>query len=290
MHVMLVDGSSFIFRAFYSLPPLTRPSDGHPIGAVHGFCSMLMQLLSRDASHIAVVFDAGRRTFRHDIYPEYKSTRQETPPELRQQFTLIRDAVKAFNIACLEQNGYEADDLIATYARHAVERDGEVVIVSSDKDFMQLVRPGVTMLDTMKNKSIGHDEVLEKFGVPPDKVIDVQALMGDATDNVPGIHGIGVKTAAALIQEFGDLDTLLANAARVEKPKLRTKIIELGHYAKLSRRLVRLEDNVPVSSDLDSLVARPVDTPALLKFAQRMELVSLHKAITDRFTAPCPTS
>ena len=218
-HVYLIDGSGYIFRAFHALPPLTRPSDGLPVGAVHGFCAMLWKLLQdarkgRGPTHLAVIFDASEKTFRNEIYKDYKAHRPPAPEELVPQFPLIRDAVKAFNIACIEQNGYEADDLIATYAREALAAGGDVTIVSSDKDLMQLVKPGVSMLDTMKNQTIGPDEVREKFGVPPDKVVDVQALAGDSTDNVPGVPGIGVKTAAELINEYGDLETLLARAQR----------------------------------------------------------------------------
>ena len=212
-HVYLIDGSGFIFRAFHALPPMTRKSDGLPVGAVHGFCQMLLKLLqdgkdSDKPTHVAVILDAGRITFRNEIYTEYKAHRPPAPEELVPQFPLIRDAVEAFNVACIEQDGFEADDIIATYARHAVEAGGDVTIISSDKDLMQLIRPGIRMLDTMKNKRIGPDEVMEKFGVPPDKVVDVQSLAGDATDNVPGVPGIGIKTAAELINEYGDLDTL----------------------------------------------------------------------------------
>src|SRR4029450_2807127 len=207
-HVYLVDGSGYIFRAFHALPPLTRPSDGLPVGAVHGFCGMLWKLLqdarkSSGPTHIAVIFDASEKTFRNEIYKDYKAHRPPAPEELVPQFPLIRDAVKAFNVACLEQQGYEADDLIATYARQIVDAGGDVTIVSSDKDLMQLVRPGVVMLDAMKAKKIGRDEGSEKFGVPPEKVVDVQSLAGDSTDNVPGVPGIGVKTAAELINEYG---------------------------------------------------------------------------------------
>jgi len=216
-HVYLIDGSGYIFRAYHALPPLTRPSDGLPVGAVHGFCGMLWKLL-REAgelsqpTHIAAIFDRSDHTFRNDLYADYKAQRPDMPEDLVPQLPLIRDAVKAFNVACLEQSGYEADDIIATYAREAVEAGADVTIVSSDKDLMQLVHPGVRMYDTMKNKVIGEAEVMERFGVPPSKVIEVQALIGDSTDNVPGVPGIGVKTAALLINEYGDLDALLARA------------------------------------------------------------------------------
>jgi DNA polymerase I len=201
-HIYLVDGSGYIFRAFHALPPLTRPSDGLPVGAVHGFCAMLWKLLqdahrSSGPTHLAVIFDAGRENFRNSIYRDYKAHRPAPPEELVPQFPLIRDAVQAFNIACIEQNGYEADDLIATYTREALQRGGDITIVSSDKDLMQLIKPGVRMLDTMKNRTIGAEEVREKFGVPPERVVDVQALAGDSIDNVPGVPGIGVLPVRA---------------------------------------------------------------------------------------------
>ena len=228
-HVYLIDGSGYIFRAYHALPPLTRPSDGLPVGAVHGFCGMLWKLL-REAgelsppTHFAVIFDLSEHTFRNELYADYKAHRPDMPEDLVPQFPLIRDAVKAFSVACLEQKGYEADDLIATYAREAQEAGADVTIVSSDKDLMQLVRPGVRMYDTMKNKVIGEKEVMERFGVPPSKVIEVQALIGDPTDNVPGVPGIGVKTAALLINEYGDLDTLLARASEITQPKRRESL------------------------------------------------------------------
>ena len=257
-HVYLVDGSGYIFRAFHALPPLTRPSDGLPVGAVHGFCAMLWKLLreskaSEAPTHIAVIFDAGRENFRNEIYEDYKANRPPPPDELVPQFPLIRDAVKAFNVACVEQEGYEADDLIATYAREIVDAGGDVTIVSSDKDLMQLVRPGVVMFDAMKSKKLGREEVMEKFGVAPDKVVDVQALAGDSTDNVPGVPGIGVKTAAELINEYGDLDTLLQHASEIKQPKRREKLIEFADQARLSRELVRLKNDVDTGVPVDAL-------------------------------------
>ena len=200
-HVYLIDASGYVFRAYHALPPLTRPSDGLPVGAVHGFCGMLWKLLRETGeldppTHIAAIFDLSEHTFRNELYSDYKANRSEAPDDLIPQFPLIRDAVHAFNVACIEKRGYEADDLIATYAREAAEAGAEVTIVSSDKDLMQLVRPGVRMYDTMKNKVIGEAEVMERFGVPPSKVVEVQSLIGDSTDNVPGVPGIGVKTAA----------------------------------------------------------------------------------------------
>ncbi|MGH6815383.1 MAG: 5'-3' exonuclease, partial [Hyphomicrobiaceae bacterium] len=251
-HVYLIDGSGYIFRAFHALPPLTRPSDGLPVGAVHGFCQMLWKLigdskLADRPTHIAVIFDAGRETFRNDLFKDYKAHRPPPPEELVPQFALIREAVKAFNIACIEQDRYEADDLIATYGKQAIALGGRVTVVSSDKDLMQLIQPGLVMFDSMKNRKIGPDEVIEKFGVGPDRVVDVQALAGDSTDNVPGVPGIGVKTGAELIKEYGDLDTLLARAAEIKQPKRREKLLAFADQARLSRELVRLKDDVPVA-------------------------------------------
>src|SRR5438270_10730326 len=217
-HVFLIDGSSYIFRAYHALPPLRRRSDGLQVNAVLGFCNMLWKLLremkpEQRPTHLAVVFDKSERTFRNDLYAEYKAHRPPAPDDLRPQFPLIRDAVRAFDIPCLEQGGFEADDLIATYVREACEAEASAVIVASDKDLMQLVRDCVVMYDTMKDRQIGIAEVMEKFGVPPEKVVDVQSLIGDSTDNVPGVPGIGVKTAAQLICEYGDLDALLARAS-----------------------------------------------------------------------------
>jgi len=220
-HVYLVDGSGYIFRAFHALPPLTR-ADGTPVNAVLGFTSMLMKLISEtDADHIAVIFDASEKTFRNDIYPEYKAHRPPAPEELIPQFGLIREATRAFNLPAVELAGYEADDLIATYARLAKAAGADVTIVSSDKDLMQLINDRVKMLDPIKNRPIGIAEVEEKFGVGPDKVVEVQALAGDSTDNVPGVPGIGVKTAAELIKTYGDVENLLAHAAEIKQPKRR---------------------------------------------------------------------
>jgi len=292
-HVYLVDGSGFIFRAFHALPPLTRPSDGLPVGAVHGFCQMLWKLmgeakLADRPTHIAVIFDAGRETFRNAIYPDYKANRPPPPEELVPQFPLIRDAVKAFNVASVEQDGYEADDLIATYARQATERGADVTIVSSDKDLMQLIRPGVIMLDGMKSKRIGPDEVVEKFGVPPDKVVDVQALAGDSTDNVPGIPGIGVKTAAELITEYGDLDELLARAGEIKQPKRREKLIEFADKALMSRELVKLKSDVPVEVGIERIGLREPDAAALLAFLRSMEFNTLTRRIAEALGAEPP--
>ena len=296
-HVYLIDGSGYIFRAFHALPPLTRPSDGLPVGAVHGFCAMLWKLLretkaSEAPTHFAVIFDASERTFRKDIYADYKAHRPPPPEELIPQFPLIRDAVKAFNVACLELNGYEADDLIATYARQVVEAGGDVTIVSSDKDLMQLVKPGIVMFDAMKAKKIGRDEVLEKFGVPPEKVVDVQSLAGDSTDNVPGVPGIGIKTAAELINEYGDLDTLLARAGEIKQPKRREKLMEFADQARISRELVRLKDDVPELIAADALGVQDPRPDVLLAFLQQMEFNTLTRRIAEalKVEPPAPSA
>jgi DNA polymerase-1 len=292
-HVYLIDGSGYIFRAFHALPPLTRPSDGLPVGAVHGFCQMLWKLLQdaktgRGPTHIAVIFDASRENYRNEIYKEYKANRPPAPEELVPQFPLIRDAVAAFNVACIEQEGYEADDLIATYAKDAVAQGGDVMIISSDKDLMQLITPGVAMLDTMKNRTIGREEVIEKFGVEPDRVVDVQSLAGDSVDNVPGVPGIGVKTAAELIKEYGNLDTLLARAGEIKQPKRREKLIEFADQARLSRELVRLKDDVPVEVGLERLGVRDPLADKLLAFLRAMEFNTLTKKIAEALGAPVP--
>ena len=289
-HLYLVDGSGYIFRAYHALPPLTRKSDGLPVGAVQGFCNMLWKLLketraNEKPTHLAVIFDESSKTFRNDIYPEYKAHRPEAPADLRPQFGLIRQATKAFNVACVEQANYEADDLIATYARQAVEAGATCRIVSSDKDLMQLVRKGVTLLDTMKDRELGEEAVLEKFGVKPDKVVDVQALAGDSVDNVPGVPGIGVKTGAQLITEYGDLETLLARASEIKQQKRRENLIEFAEQARLSKRLVTLDDKVPVDHDVGSFA---VDTPRasdLISFLKALEFTSFTKKISGELEA-----
>jgi DNA polymerase-1 len=285
-HVYLIDGSGYIFRAFHALPPLTRPSDGLPVGAVHGFCQMMWKLLretkaSEAPTHIAVIFDAGRETFRNDIYPKYKAQRPPPPDELIPQFPLIRDAVRAFNVACVELDRYEADDLIATYSKVAVAAGGEVTIVSSDKDLMQLVRPGITMFDGMKAKRIGREEVIEKFGVPPEKVIDVQALAGDSIDNVPGVPGIGIKTAAELISAYGDLDVLLERAGEIKQPKRRERLMTFAEQARISRQLVTLRDDVPLQIAIDAFGVRDPESDALLSYLRLMEFNTLTKRISE---------
>jgi DNA polymerase-1 len=265
-HVVLIDGSGFIFRAFYGLPPMTR-DDGVPVNAVYGFANMLMKLLRElEADRIAVIFDKSGTTFRNDIYPEYKANRSETPEDLIPQFALIRDATRAFNLPCIEKEGFEADDIIATYARLAREAGAQVTIVSSDKDMMQLIGDQVTMLDGLKDRRIGPAEVVEKFGVGPERVIDVQALAGDSSDNVPGVPGIGVKTAAELINRFGDLDAVLERAEEITQPKRRESLIANAEAARMSRRLVTLVDDVALEDGLADLHAGPPDVATLTAF------------------------
>src|SRR5437870_7235621 len=257
-HVSLGDGSSYPFRASHALPPLNRKSDGLQVNAVLGFCNMLWKLL-RDMkpeerpTHLAVVFDKSEKTFRTEMYADYKANRSEPPDDLRPQFPLIRAAVRAFELPCLEQIGFEADDLIATYVRQACEAGASATIVASDKDLMQLVNDCVVMYDTMKDRRIGIAEVIEKFGVPPAKVIEVQALIGDSTDNVPGVPGIGVKTAAQLIGEYGDLETLLARASEIKQDKRRQSLIDFAEQARVSKKLVTLDLNVPLETPLAEL-------------------------------------
>ena len=264
---------------------MTRP-DGTPVNAVYGFTSMLMKLLDdTDADHIAVVFDHARRTFRNDIYPDYKANRPDPPDELIPQFALVREAVQAFNVAAVDAEGFEADDLIATYARQARAAGAVVTIVSSDKDLMQLVTEGVVMFDAMRGRVIGPDEVREKFGVGPDKVVDVQALAGDSTDNVPGVPGIGVKTAALLIEEYGDLDTLLARASEIKQPKRRASLLEEAELARVSRELVRLRDDVPVDTPLEAFAVKDPEPDALLGFLKAHGFKSLLARVESRLRA-----
>ena len=279
--LFLVDGSGYIFRAFHALPPMTK-SDGTPINAVYGFCNMLIRLLDdMEADALAVIFDASARSFRNDIYAEYKANRPELPDELKPQFPLIRDAVRAFNVPCIELEGYEADDIIATYARQAAARGETVTIVSSDKDLMQLVGDGICMYDPMRLKTIGPDEVRERFGVGPEKVVDVQALAGDSTDNVPGVPGIGVKTAAQLIEEYGDLDTLLARAGEIKQNKRRENLLKFAEQARISRELVKLDDQVPLEESIDDFDIREPDPETLLGFLRAQEF----RTITARVEA-----
>src|SRR4051812_41037233 len=286
-HIFLVDGSSYIFRAYHALPPLHRKSDGLQVNAVLGFCNMLWKLL-RDMkpeerpTHLAVVFDKSEKTFRNEMYSEYKANRTEPPDDLRPQFGLIREAVRAFDLPCLEQSGFEADDLIATYVRLACEADASATIVASDKDLMQLVNDCVIMYDTMKDIRIGIPEVVEKFGVPPTKVIEVQALIGDSTDNVPGVPGIGVKTAAQLIQEFGDLETLLARAGEIKQDKRREALVNNAEAARLSKQLVTLDQNVPLEVPIADLAVHEPDYPNLIPFLQKMGFKTLAQRVADK--------
>ena len=288
-HLYLVDGSGYLFRAYHALPPLTRKSDGLPVGAVSGYCNMLWKLLEdvkggEAPSHLAVIFDAGEKTFRNKIYKEYKANRPPPPEDLIPQFPLVRDATRAFGVACVEMQNYEADDLIATYARLAREAGARCTIISSDKDLMQLVVDGkVEMLDTMKNRRLASPEVLEKFGVAPDKVIHVQALAGDSIDNVPGVRGIGVKTAAELINTYGDLETLLKRAGEIKQEKRRQSLIEQAENARISFRLVTLDAHVPLKEQPGEFAVREPRATELLAFLKAMEFTSITKRVAAHF-------
>src|SRR5262247_1393982 len=285
-HVFLVDGSSYIFRAYHALPPLNRKSDGLQANAVLGFCNMLWKLL-RDMkaeerpTHLAVVFDKSEKTFRSEMYSQYKANRTEPPDDLRPQFPLIREAVRAFDLPCLEQIGFEADDLIATYVRQACDAGATATIVASDKDLMQLVNDCVVMYDTMKDRRIGIPEVIEKFGVPPNKMIEVQALIGDSTDNVPGVPGIGVKTAAQLIGEYGDLETLLARAGEIKQEKRRQALIDNAERARLSKKLVTLDAHVALDVPLAELAVHEPDYKRLVAFLKAMEFAGLTRRVAE---------
>ena len=292
-HLHLVDGSAFIFRAYHALPPLTRKSDGLPIGAVSGFCNMIHRMIEANTgpdapTHAAVVFDKGSHTFRNDMYDLYKANREAMPEDLRPQIPLTREATRAFNIACLELENYEADDIIATLARQVREAGGRCTIISSDKDLMQLVGGGVEMFDAMKNLRIDSEGVEAKFGVRPDRVVDVQALAGDSVDNIPGAPGIGIKTAALLINEFGDLETLLQRADEVPQPKRRQTLIDFADQIRLSKRLVTLDDQTPIDVTLDALEVREPEAAVLLEFLAKMEFRSLTKRIADGFGVAAP--
>ncbi len=277
--LVLIDGSGFIFRAFHALPPMTRP-DGTPVNAVFGFCNMLARLLrEHTGSHLAVIFDAGRHTFRTRLYPAYKAQRPAPPPELVPQFALVREATEAFGVPAIDAVDWEADDLIAAYTRAAEDAGGETVIVSSDKDLMQLIRPGVSLLDPIKQKPIGPAEVFEKFGVAPAKLIDLQALMGDAVDNVPGVPGIGPKTAAQLLGEFGDLDAVLAAAPAMKPSKRRDALIENAEAARLSRQLVTLREDAPLSRPLAALAVAAPDRERLAAWLAAQDFRSLRQRL-----------
>ena len=266
-HFYLIDGSGYIFRAYYALPPLSRKSDGLPTGAVSGFCSMLFKLLEDSKSnqnlqkptHFAVIFDSARKTFRNEIYSDYKANRSEAPEDLAPQFEYIRKSVLAFNLPSVELINYEADDLIATYADKILKKGGKVTIVSSDKDLMQLFRKDVRIFDPMKNKFISEEDIQNKFGVNSGKVIDVQALAGDSSDNVPGVPGIGVKTAAELINKYGNLETPLKSTSEIKQNKRRETLIENKEKALISKKLVTLKHDAPVDRDLEEFRLKDID-------------------------------
>ncbi len=289
-HLYLIDASGYIFRAYHALPPLTRKSDGLPVGAVQGFCNMLYKLLQQMSAddkptHIAAIFDKSSKSFRNDIYPDYKAHRPPAPEDLVPQFGLIRQATEAFNVACIEQENYEADDLIATYATQAAAAGATVRIVSSDKDLMQLVTDQVMLLDTMKDKAIGRDEVIEKFGVPPEKVVEVQALAGDSVDNVPGVPGIGVKTGAQLIEEYGDLESLLARAGEIKQPKRREKLIEFADQARVSKELVILKTDVDVDHPIEDFGVIEPEAKSLIGFLKALDFNTLIRRVSGDFEA-----
>ncbi|MEE9429309.1 MAG: DNA polymerase I [Paracoccaceae bacterium] len=292
-HLHLIDGSAFIFRAYHALPPLTRRSDGLPIGAVAGFCNMLMKQVEEAKgdnapTHVAVIFDHKGKTFRSDIYDAYKANRPPAPEDLVPQFPLTRDATRAFNIACVEVEGFEADDIIATLSCKARDAGGRVTIISSDKDMMQLVGGGVEMLDAMKNKRIDRDGVFEKFGVAPERVVDVQALAGDSVDNVPGAPGIGIKTAALLINEYGDLDTLLERAGEIKQPKRRESLQDNVDLIRVSRQLVQLDCDMELDFGFDALEMKEPEPDTLLAFLALMEFRTMSKRVADKLGVEAP--
>jgi DNA polymerase-1 len=292
-HLHLIDGSAFIFRAYHALPPLTRKSDGMPIGAVAGFCNMLHRYIEGNTgtdapTHVAVIFDKGSHTFRNDMYDQYKANREAMPEDLRPQMPLTRTATEAFNIACKEIEGFEADDIIATLSVQAREAGGRCTIISSDKDMMQLVGDGVEMFDAMKNKRIDRDGVHEKFGVYPERVVDVQALAGDSVDNVPGAPGIGIKTAALLINEYGDLDALLERAGEIKQPKRRQTLIDNVDQIRLSRNLVKLDDSMDLEFTIEDLEVRDPNPEVLLPFLAEMEFRTLTKRAAAQFGTEAP--
>ncbi len=293
-HFYLIDGSGYIFRAYYALPPLTRKSDGLPTGAVSGFCSMLFKLLEdskskenlQKPSHFAVIFDSARKTFRNEIYKDYKANRAEAPDDLAPQFDYIRKSVLAFNLPSVELINYEADDLIATYTDMILKVGAKVTIVSSDKDLMQLYKKGVRIYDPMKNKFINDEDVQKKFGVTADKVIDVQALAGDSSDNVPGVPGIGVKTAAELINKYGDLDTLLKSASEIKQNKRRETLLENKDKAIISKKLVTLKNDAPIEKNLEEFQLKQIDKEKLYKFLREMEFNRLLSSAISTYGEP----
>lgn len=291
LRLWMIDASAYIFRAYHALPPLTRKSDGLPVGAVQGYCNMLWKLL-RDMkgadgpTHLVAIFDHSEKTFRNDLYDQYKAHRPPAPEDLAPQFPLVREATAAFGVHCVELPGYEADDLIATYACKARDMGGEAVIVSSDKDLMQLIGRGVVMWDPMKDKRLAEPEVVEKFGVGPDKMVDLQALIGDSVDNVPGAPGIGPKTAAQLLDQFGDLDTLLEQAGEIKQPKRRDTLIQYADQIRLSRELVRLTCDAPAPEAIEDFAVRDPDPAALSDFLERMEFRGLQRRVGDGKAPP----
>ena len=297
-HFYLIDGSGYIFRAYYALPPLTRKSDGLPTGAVSGFCSMLFKLLEDSKSnqnlqkptHFAVIFDSARKTFRNEIYSDYKANRAEAPDDLAPQFDYIRKSVLAFNLPSLELINYEADDLIATYVEMILKEGAKVTIVSSDKDLMQLYKKNVRIYDPMKNKFISEEDIKNKFGVGASKVIDVQALAGDSSDNVPGVPGIGVKTAAELINKYGDLEKLLKSAHEIKQNKRRETLIENKDKALISKKLVTLKSDAPVNKNLTDLELKNIDKDKLYKFLREMEFNRLLSSAISAYGEPNLTS
>ena len=279
-HIYLVDGSTYIFRAYHALPPLTRKSDGFPVGAISGFCNMLDKLIKgerekNNLTHLLVIFDASGKTFRNDIYPEYKANRSSPPEDLIPQFPVIRKATDAFNVTHVEMLGYEADDLIASYTKAALDEQMKVTIVSSDKDLMQLVKDDVSMLDTMKSRLIKKNEVIEKFGVEPNRVIDVQSLAGDSVDNIPGVPGIGIKTASLLINEYNNLDNLLEKASNIKQNKRRESLIKFADQARLSRELVTLKDDVELPIPIKNIEIQSINPEKLISFLKGMEFKTL---------------
>ena len=292
-HLHLIDGSAFIFRAYHALPPLTRKSDGLPVGAVAGFCNMLQRYVESNTgpeapTHVAVIFDHSGKTFRNDMYDKYKANRPPTPEDLIPQFPLTREATRAFNVACKEVEGFEADDIIATLACRARDAGGSCTIISSDKDMMQLIGGGVVMLDAMKNKIIDREGVVEKFGVYPERVVDVQALAGDSVDNVPGAPGIGIKTAALLINEYGSLEELLDRASEIKQPKRRESLLGNRAQIEMSKRLVQLDCNMALDFTIDTLEVQDPEPKDLLDFVSKMEFRTLTKRLAEKLKVEAP--
>ena len=290
-HYYLIDGSGYIFRAYYALPPLTRKSDGMPTGAVSGFCNMLFKLLEDSKSdenknkptHFAIIFDSARKNFRNEIYSDYKANRSDAPDDLIPQFEYIRKSVEAFNLPSIELLNYEADDLIATYSEQILKEGAKVTIVSSDKDLMQLYKSNIRIYDPMKNKFISNEDINNKFGVNPEKVIDVQALAGDSSDNVPGVPGIGVKTAAELINEYGNLENLLRNSEKIKQNKRRETLIQNKDKAIISKKLVTLKKDVPIKIKISEFKLKEINKDRLYNFLREMEFNRLLSSIISTY-------